>query len=296
VTHAPRRVARVAALTIYPLKSAAGTEVPTITLDAMGAVGDRRWLLVHPDGAQITARECHALLRIRPIVQDHDRDGALMLTAAGRPPLPVDVPPADGERLTVEVWGDRFEALAAASEASAWCAEVIGRPCRLVRHGAVSHRPLKPKYTGGLPHEARTVTFTDGAPLLMLGLASIAALNDRLVEQGAVAIMDRRRFRANIWLDGIDAHEEDDWRSVRVGDVELWMGTRCLRCALTTVDPDTLEPGVEPLRTLATYRRDDGGVVFGVNTTPATTGIIRVGDTMAVERARDDAPLRSNER
>jgi uncharacterized protein YcbX len=98
--------------------------------------------------------------------------------------------------------------------------------------------------------------------------------------------MDRRRFRANIWLDGIDAHEEDRWRTVRVGNVALWLGTPCPRCVLTTVDPDTQEQGVEPMRTLSTYRRQDGGVVFGVNTTHANTGVIRVGDTVVVQQRR----------
>ena len=99
-------------------------------------------------------------------------------------------------------------------------------------------------------------------------------------------MMDRRRFRANIWLDGLSPHEEDHWRAVRIGDVTLGLGTRCPRCVLTTVDPDTLERGVEPLRTLATYRREDGGVVFGVNTTHADPGWIRVGETVTVEATR----------
>ncbi len=276
------QVGQVASLTIYPLKSAAGVEVTTLELDAMGATGDRRWLLVDDEGAQITARTAHALLRIQPVIDLADRDGDLQLTAAGFASLTVPVPAPDAERVTVQVWDDQLSALLASAEASAWCSEVIGRPCRLVRHGAVSHRPLQSKYTGGLSPAGRAVTFTDGAPLLLLGLSSIAALNARLAEQDSTAPVDRRRFRANIWLDGTAPHAEDAWRSVRIGGVELGLGTLCPRCVLTTVDPDSCEQGVEPLRTLASYRRQDGGVVFGVNTTHASPGVIQQGDAVEV--------------
>jgi uncharacterized protein YcbX len=277
---------RVAGLTIYPLKSAAGVEVSALELDAWGAVGDRRWLLIDDAGQAITARECHALLTIVPVVADADRDGALTLTAPGQAPMVVAVPDASAPLVPVRIWDDAVVARAAHEAASAWCREVLGRPCRLVRVSRETARPLAPRFAGPLPFDGRHVTFTDGAPLLVLGLASIAALNERLLEQGQGTMMDRRRFRANIWLDGLAPHDEDGWRRVQVGRVMLGLGTRCPRCVLTTVDPDTLERGVEPLRTLATYRREAGGVVFGVNTTHADPGWIRVGDQVTVLETR----------
>ena len=40
----------------------------------------------------------------------------------------------------------------------------------------------------------------------------------------------------------------------------------CSRCVLTTVDPETGEfSGKEPLRTLASYRKQNGKVLFGQN-------------------------------
>jgi uncharacterized protein len=54
----------------------------------------------------------------------------------------------------------------------------------------------------------------------------------------------------------------------------------CVRCVFTTVDPltATTDPRGEPLRTLATYRRGDGGVQFGQLLLPCGNGALRVGD------------------
>ena len=277
---------RVAALTVYPLKSAAGIRVDTLHLDDRGAMGDRRWLLVDGEGHAITARECHALLHITPRFATPDRNGALLLDAPRHTTFTAVVPGADHIARPVFIWDDATLALDAGDDAADWCSDVIGRACRLVYLDEDAQRPLKRKYAGPVAAERRYVAFTDGAPLLMLGLPSIDALNARLVEQGAPAALDRRRFRANVWLDGLGAHEEDGWSLVQIGDVRFGLGSLCTRCVLTTVDPDTLEQGLEPLRIWAGYRRTSDGVVFGVNATHETPGTITVGESVTVIRTR----------
>lgn len=278
---------RIASLTVYPLKSAAGIAVDTLSLDARGATGDRRWLLVDGDGTAITARECHRLLHVVPRFATADRNGALMLDAPRLPTFTAIVPGADAPAATATVWGDAVHAFDVGDEAAAWCSEAIGRACRLVHLADESTRPLKRKYAGPLPFENRTVAFSDGAPLLLLSLASVDALNARLLAQGHGTPLDRRRFRANVWLADCTPHEEDTWSRVQLGAVELGLGSLCTRCVLTTVDPDTLEQGVEPLRAFAQYRRADDGVVFGVNATHAAPGTVRVGDALQVLARRD---------
>jgi uncharacterized protein YcbX len=271
---------------VYPLKSAAGIEVASLPLDDCGAVGDRRWLLVDGAGQAITARECHALLRIVPRFASDDRDGAVLLDAPGMPTFTAVRPGADALERVVEVWGDPVPADDVGDEAAEWCSMVLGRACRLVHLGDRARRPLKPKYAGPLEHAGRHVAFTDGAPLLLLGLSSVDALNARLASQGHGEHLDRRRFRANVWLDGLAPHEEDTWRHVRVGDVPLGVGSWCTRCVLTTVDPDSQVQGVEPLRAFAQYRRTEDGVVFGVNATHEAPGTLHVADAVEVLATR----------
>ena len=92
------------------------------------------------------------------------------------------------------------------------------------------------------------------------------------------------RFRPNITVDGATPWEEDDWKRLRVGSVEFEMTHRCARCVVTTIDQDTLEKAGdgEPLKTLATFRRDSGGVYFGQNLVPRSRGVIRVGDPVEI--------------
>lgn len=275
---------RVSALFVHPLKSAAGIRVQELTLDERGAVGDRRWILADLNGGMITARETHRLVLIRPSFLTDDRHGGIRLTAPGLPPL--DVPTEWVDRgapaQTVRVWDDDVVAHDVGDIAAAWCSVAAGRACRLLRLADEDRRPLAPRFAGTIDAHARYVAMSDGAPLLLLGMASIDALNARLLESGHADVMDLRRFRANVLVAGTLPHDEDTWRDIRIGDVPLSVGSACTRCVLTTVDPDSAESGHEPLRAFAQYRRAAGGVIFGMNTTHRAAGVIRVGDELQV--------------
>jgi uncharacterized protein YcbX len=55
----------------------------------------------------------------------------------------------------------------------------------------------------------------------------------------------------------------------------------CPRCVVTTIDKQTLEKSREPLRTLNTFRNQDGEAMFGQNVIPLDEGRLEVG--MGVE-------------
>jgi len=100
--------------------------------------------------------------------------------------------------------------------------------------------------------------------------------------EGPCAPVAMARFRPTVVVDGIGAaFVEDDWRQVQIGDVEFRFAERCDRCVLTTIDPQTLEMGKEPLRTLAKHRQWDHKTLFGIRIIPVTGGTIRVGDAVS---------------
>lgn len=280
---------RVAALFVHPIKSAAAIAVDTLALDDRGAVGDRRWLVIDDDGLQITARETPLLALVRPQFARAGNatgprtnvDGPLSLTAPGLAGFSLEMP-ANSPTRPVRVWLDTVDAHDAGDAVATWMSLAIKRACRVVRLAEHAHRPLARKYAGTLPYEGRRVAFSDGAPLLILGQASVDALSARLVAQGGEPTTVSR-FRPNILLSHSLAHVEDSWSRIRIGDVSIAIGSPCSRCVMTTVDPLTGEKGLEPLRTLATYRQGNGEVLFGMNATQAGPGVIGVGDVVRFE-------------
>lgn len=281
-------IPRVIALYVYPLKGAKGIAVDDLTFDARGAIGDRRWMLVDPANVGITQRDVPRLTLLGQAFVTNDRTGALRLTMDGSGALEVAVPTHE-DVWDVRVWDDMVPAHDAGDEAARWCRDALGLECRLVRLAAQARRPLQQRFAGSLSAHGRETTLSDGAPLLVLGDQSVALLNDKLATHG-VEPMSMMRFRPNIFVSTVAAHDEDHWGDVRIGTVTIAIGAPCKRCVVTTVDLRTAEKGIEPLRTLATYRQDGNAVMFGMNAshalTEVTTAVLRTGDEVIVRTRR----------
>ncbi len=280
--HAESRV--VTDLFVYPIKACAGIRVDEAHVGAHGFVDDRRWMIVDETGKFVTQRTVPALCRLLlSFAGDSYR-----IEASGRGSLVFPRRIAVGPHAPVQVWSDHVDALEL-PELSAFLSEVLGGAYRGVFVPDEALRPVNPKRA----REGDRVGFADGYPFLMLSRESLAELNRRLAESGE-APLDVRRFRPNVVIAGCARpHEEDDYATLRMGSLGFRMPKACDRCVVTTVDPDTAEKGREPLRTLATYRRWDNAVWFGVNLIHDQQGTLRVGDAVELlEPVRTtDAPV-----
>ncbi|HVT73549.1 MAG TPA: MOSC N-terminal beta barrel domain-containing protein [Lacunisphaera sp.] len=265
----------VSGLFIYPVKSLRGYAVPQTEVDALGFVGDRRFLVVDAHGKFQTQRAAPRMARIATKLHH----GTLTLSAdgAGTIDVPTESDPAAPLR-TVSVWkSEGLQAEDCGEPAATWLSEFLGFACRLVRIGERFSRPV-------LKAAARPgdlVTFADAVPVLVISEASLADLNNRILENNGESVpMDR--FRPNLVIAGCEAFAEDRWSRARVGDIILRSAGPSARCVITTTDQRTGERGKEPLRTLATFRRDPRDatdVIFGTNLIHETKrGSIRVGD------------------
>ena len=173
-----------------------------------------------------------------------------------------------GAPVTVQVWHDTVAARAVGDTADAWLTETLGRPLRLVYFPEASHRATDPRYAEGFE-----TAFADGFPLLVIGHASLDDLNARL----AVPVpMDR--FRPSLVVAGSAPYAEDTWRDVACGDTVVRIVKPCGRCVVVTTDQQTMAREREPLHTLATFRHQDGNVMFGQNAVVVRPGRLRVGD------------------
>ena len=104
------------------------------------------------------------------------------------------------------------------------------------------------------PHGAVDRGLHGGAASRSSRAASLARLGE---VTGADAPLDGRRFRMLLEIDGVGAHEEDDWigREVRAGSRSIVVNGDVGRCVVTSHDPDTGVTDLDTLGALATYRR-----------------------------------------
>ena len=267
-------------LFIHPVKSLRGCAVTTADVDALGLVGDRRFMVVDENGRFLTQRTLPRMALVETsldatlLTLNAQGAGAIRVPRAADPGAPLrQVSVWKSADLTAEDCGDGV---------AAWLGDFLALRCRLVRIGGKFSRPV-PKPGKARPGDR--VSFADAYPFLVVCEASLADLNDRLIAQGGDALpMDR--FRPNLVVAGCPAFAEDKWPSFRIGEITFRAGGPCARCVVTTTDQLTALRDREPLRTLAAYRRDAADptdVNFGQNLIHETkTGVLRVGDKVAM--------------
>jgi uncharacterized protein YcbX len=263
----------VSALNLYPVKSCRGFSVTSAEADEFGFLGDRRFMVVQAaDGVFLTQRAHPRMALIETAL----RRDALVLSAAGHGEITVPFSVSAGQR-QVTVWKSTVTADDCGDEPAAWLSRFLGGSLRLVRMGPAFNRPM----TKSAASPSDVVSFADAEPFLVVSEASLADLNDRLAAKGEEAL-PMNRFRPNLVVSGCDPYAEDTWQRLRIGDMIFRNGGLCARCPITTTNQETAERGKEPLKTLASYRRDSTDptdVNFGTNLIHETKrGHVRVGD------------------
>ncbi|MEI6761127.1 MAG: MOSC N-terminal beta barrel domain-containing protein [Betaproteobacteria bacterium] len=266
--------ARIEQLLIYPVKSCAGVALPEVLLTDTGLDLDRAWMVVDADGEFVTQREAPRLALVQPQLKtDH-----LVLRAPGMLALHIAIDRVE-QPLTVRVWDDLVPAYDLGALAGQWITDFLAQPhlgdarppvgpCRLVRFDPAHRRLSGLKWTGGLEAPNQ---FSDGFPLLVLSQASLDGLNQRLAA-GGQAPVPMARFRPNIVLSGLQAHDEDRlaWLHLATdsGLVRLKLVKPCPRCPIPNIDPATALSHPAVGDALQGYRQDarvGGAVTFGMN-------------------------------
>ena len=280
----------ISEINIYPIKSLKGISLDSALVEERGLQYDRRWQLTDKSGMFFTQREFPQMATVDVGVGDD-----LYVTAAGFGTLEIPLEPETGHKQQVTIWDSVCEGEVYSPVVNEWFSDVIGEPCQLVYMGDESRRDINERFNQG----GEVVSFADGYPLLVIGVASLADLNEKLLaDRDGRVPLPMNRFRPNIVVSGSEAFAEDRWDKIRVGDAVFRSTKPCARCVMTTVEQSRGEfDGKEPLKTLASYRMakdvipdrleafgmNETAVLFGQNLVGETPGkTIRVGDPVEV--------------
>ena len=258
---------RVKEIIIYPIKSLGGISVETAQAHSLGFHNDRRIMLIDQDGTFITQRMFPQLALIKPSISNQEI--ALQYKTQN---ICININSdlsADSKQVTV--WDATMNAATFRPEINNWFSEILNKEVKLAYYSdstkRTKHFDKDPGSTG--------VSFADGYPYLMLGTASMDLLNSKLEND-----LDINRFRANIIIESKEAHIEDDFNKIKIGEAAFLNIKPCKRCVMTTIDQSTAEKSVEPLKTLNTYRKFDKHIYFGTNLMGINQGTISVGDEL----------------
>lgn len=276
-----RSAMKVEGLNIHPLKSARAIPLESARIRRDGLAGDRRFMVVEPDGRFITQRELQALARIEATTVGE----SLLLEMEGRQLL-ASFEPED--RLDVTVWDSPVNAAVADEAVNDVLSDWLARPVRLVQMDGLAERAEGEEWAG----EPAPLGFADGFPVLVTTTGSLADLNRTLLARGQEPVgIDR--FRTNILVSCEEPWAEDLWETIEINGVVLDLVKPCARCIMTTQDQRTGErTGGNPIQGLAEKRmsadRRVPGVLFGWNAVPRGEGEIRLGDAVRVVAMRKE--------
>jgi len=256
---------------IYPVKSLTGISVDESSVFPHGLNNDRLLMLIDDSGLFITQRKYPQLALVNTNI-DNDK---LRVTAPDRPDLMISENDFASETIYVKIWRDECDGRVASEKINHWFSRFLNMPVRLIKYNHKKSRAINPDYS----QKGDIVSYADAYPLLVISKASLDDLNSRL--QVSVTM---NNFRPNLIVDGCEAYAEDIWKKIRIGKVEFDAVKKCDRCILTTIDPKTgiKDANRQPFNTLTEYRKEQGGVMFGMNLIPRSNGTLYINDQVEI--------------
>src|SRR5437868_418655 len=256
-------VGKVDSLWRYPVKSMRGEELDEAFASFSGIYGDRLFAFessASPKGfPYLTAREQQKLLQYRPRFRHPDKAAQ-----------PVNLTEAESMGAN-PVWADPSELMVDV--------ETPDGPTLAVDDPALTdmlRTDIDQKHQLTLMRSERAMT--DCRPVSIFSLQSARQLGEETGTQ-----LDKRRFRANVYVDLTSAQgfSENEFvgKSLRIGPkVVVTVLERDARCVMITLDPDTAEKTPAILKKVAQAHEGMAGVYGAV----MVEGMLHKGDSVEV--------------
>lgn len=267
--------ASITQLITYPIKSCAGINHQQISINELGLMGDRQWMLVDDDGLFISQRKYPQMALIKPVINNQQ----LMVDAPGMTTLTIDTNQSQ-RPIKITLWKDSFDAQPINIDANQWFSDYLGFSVRLVKYTNISHRLIDQNFA----QPGQQVAFADGFPLLVTHQATLTDLNQHLSES-----VDMSRFRPNIVVaSNLTAWDELNWSQLSSDNLRLNLVKPCTRCVMTGVEQKSgHQTGTEVLKTLRQNFPHDNKAVFGINAIPQINNeqdLLKVGMCLNIKQ------------
>lgn len=259
-------------INIYPVKSLGGISLMSSEVEERGLKFDRRWLLVDENGMFMTQRDFPQMALIE-LTFSGNSISAMHKNEKALSSVSIPLIPYNDLRNEVTIWNDKCSAVLVGREYDDWFSNALKTKCKLVYMPDDERRIVEKKFID----DEKIVSFADAYPFLIIGQSSLNELNSRLKVK-----LPMNRFRTNFVFTGGTPFDEDSWKKFSIGKVLFEAVKPCARCVITTTDQKTAERGIEPLKTLSTFRKEGNKVLFGMNLISRSKGFVNVGDPIVL--------------
>jgi MOSC domain-containing protein len=257
--------ARVAWITVAPVKGMGLEQRSEVQLETFGVRGNRRFHVIGDEGRLLNGKQLGELQQIMPAWNEEERRLVLRFPDGSVAEGTVEL---DGP-VTTTFYGRKVEGRLVLGPWSEALTSFVGRELRLVQAAA--------------PGDA---VDRGSASVTVLSTGSLEAMRQAA---GVREPIDPRRFRMLFGIDGVGPHEEDTWlgRRIRIGEAAVVFKGNVGRCIVTSRHPETGVRNLPTLDILAEYRGEvetTERLPFGVWGAVSEPGWVRLGDPVELEQ------------
>lgn len=244
-------------IAIYPIKSAGNINLTSTKVTLDGLLYDRNFAIINDQSKVITAREDVKLLKIQPKLKND------VICFGEKKELLIDLNTDNTlKRIKVQLFNTLIE-VAELAYTNHWISNYLGYNASFV------------KVTNNI--DGSPSSLMDDSPIHLISQESLTDLNNKLELP-----VTSHNFRPNLIINGFKAYEEETWSRIKIGNCIFQVTKKCTRCSITTINKITGIKSKEPLKTLATYKKDTNNITFGVYLKPLNEGVISKNDTIQI--------------
>lgn len=244
-------------ISIYPIKSARNIDLTTVEVTLEGLQYDRSFAIINDQNKIITAREDVSLLKLQPKLKND------VIYFGEKKELLLDLNTNNAlKRIKVQLFNTLIE-VAELAYTNHWVSNYLGYKAGFVKAINTTNTNLS--------------SLMDDSPIHLILHESLTDLNNKLKLP-----VTSHNFRPNLIVSGFEAYKEETWNRIRIGDCLFQVIKKCTRCSITSINKHTGIKSKEPLKTLATYKKDANNITFGVYLKPLNEGVISKNDNIQI--------------